>query len=101
MNITETMNAIRWLFDKHCKDTSLPQSHPVRKSEYNYNPPLTLPQALAVYRDHLQGYSNRKLCEMHGISLPSVHKIIKSNAGNTSPTIYNIKLIHPKRKKEL
>ena len=90
MNISETMDSVRFLMAKYYKrfaENPIPQGE---SRELAARPKIEAPKALAVVLDWRQGMSRKDLCKKHSISLPSVDRLVKANRTNHSPTLDNI-----------
>ena len=90
MNISETMDSVRFLMAKYYKrfaENPIPQG---KSREFAARPKIEADKALAVVLDWRQGMSRKDLCEKHSISLPSVDRLVKANRENYSPTLDNI-----------
>jgi hypothetical protein len=90
MNISETMDSVRFLMAKHYKrysENPIPQG---KSREFAARPRIDAEKALAVVLDWRQGMSRKDLCKKHSLSLPSVDRLVKANRENYSPTLDNI-----------
>lgn len=90
MNISETMDSVRYLMAKYYKrysENPIPQG---KSREFAARPKIEAPKALAVVLDWREGMSRKDLCKKHSISLPSVDRLVKANKENYSPTLDNI-----------
>ena len=90
MNISETMDSVRYLMGKYYKrfsENPIPQG---KSREVAARPRIDAEKALAVVIDWRQGMSRKDLCKKHSLSLPSVDRLVKANKTNYSPTLDNI-----------
>jgi hypothetical protein len=90
MNISETMDSVRFLMAKYYKrfsENPIPQG---KSREFAARPRIDAPKALAVVLDWRKGLSRKDLCKIHSLSLPSVDRLVKANNYNCSPTLENV-----------
>ena len=90
MNISETMDSVRFLMAKYYKrysENPIPQG---KSREFAARPKIEADKALAVVLDWREGMSRRDLCKKHCLSLPSVDRLVKANRTNHSPTLDNV-----------
>ena len=90
MNISETMDSVRYLMSKYYKrysENPIPQG---KSREFAARPKIEAEKALAVVLDWREGMSRKDLCKKHSLSLPSVDRLVKANRTNHSPTLDNI-----------
>jgi hypothetical protein len=90
MNISETMDSVRFLMGKYYKrfsENPIPQG---KSREFGARPRIDAEKALAVVIDWREGMSRRDLCKIHNLSFPSVDRLVKANRDNYCPTLENI-----------
>ena len=90
MNISETMDSVRFLMAKYYKrfaENPIPQGE---SREYGHRPRIDAEKALAVMVDWQKGLSRKEMCKKHSLSLPSVDRLVKANKTNYSPTLDNV-----------
>jgi hypothetical protein len=90
MNISETMDSVRFLMAKYYKrfaDNPIPQGE---SREYGHRPRIGAEKGLAVVLDWRQGMSRKQLCEKHSLSLTSIERLVRANKTNYSPTLDNV-----------
>jgi hypothetical protein len=90
MNISETMDSVRYLMGKYYKrfsENPIPQG---KSREFAARPKIEADKALAVVLDWREGMSRKDLCKKHCLSLPSVDRLVKANRTNHSPTLDNV-----------
>lgn len=58
--------------------------------EYVRYPRIGAEKSLAVVLDCRTGMSRKELCKKHGLSQPSVHRLVTANKTNLSPTLENV-----------
>ena len=90
MNISETMDSVRFLMGKYYKrysENPIPQG---KSREFAARPKIEADKALAVVLDWREGMSRKDLCKKHCLSLPSVDRLVKANKTNHAPTLDNV-----------
>ena len=90
MNISETMDSVRFLMAKYYKrfaENPIPQGE---SREYGHRPRIGAEKALAVVLDWREGMSRKDLCKKHCLSQPTVHRLVTANKTNYSPTLDNV-----------
>ena len=90
MNISETMDSVRFLMAKYYKrfsENPIPQG---KSREFAARPKIEADKALAVVLDWREGMSRKDLCKKHCLSLPSIDRLVKANKTNHSPTLDNV-----------
>lgn len=90
MNISETMDSVRFLMGKYYKrysENPIPQGE---SREFAARPKIEADKALAVVLDWREGMSRKDLCKKHCLSLPSIDRLVKANKTNYSPTLDNV-----------
>ena len=90
MNISETMDSVRFLMAKYYKrysENPIPQGE---SREFAARPKIEADKALAVVLDWREGMSRKDLCKKHNLSQPSVHRLVTANKNNYSPTLDNV-----------
>jgi hypothetical protein len=97
MNASEIMQNVRYLLNKHYPIYATGFSKGINNKEYKFRTPITAQEALDIYTDHLAGMTYKEIQKRHGLSQPSVYRIIMQNRDNNSPTLENISWKKPKR----
>ena len=90
MNISDTMDSVRFLMAKYYKrysENPIPQGE---SREYGHRPRIGAEKALAVVLDWREGMSRKEMCKKHSLSLPSIDRLVKANRTNYSPTLDNV-----------
>lgn len=89
MNISETMASIRWLFDKHCKDESLPiyPIHVEERKERSESAKVTVDLAVEAMKMAAEGRMTKDIARHFATSPTTISNIInKKNAYKTMPS---------------
>ena len=90
MNISDTMDSVRFLMAKYYKrysENPIPQGE---SREYGHRPRINAEKALAVVLDWREGMSRKEMCKKHSLSLPSIDRLVKANRTNYSPSLDNV-----------
>ena len=90
MNISETMDSVRFLMAKYYKrysENPIPQGE---SREFAARPKIEADKALAVVLDWREGMSRKDLCKKHCLSQPTVHRLVTANKNNYSPSLDNV-----------
>jgi hypothetical protein len=90
MNISETMDSVRFLMAKYYKRFANNPIAQGKSREFAARPKIEAPKALAVVLDWRQGMSRKDLCKKHNLSFPSVDRLVKANRDNYCPTLENV-----------
>ena len=97
MDASEIMQNVRYLLNKHYPIYATGFSKGINNKEYKFRTPITAQEALDIYTDHLAGMTYKEIQKRHGLSQPSVYRIIQQNRDNNNPTLENISWKKPKR----
>ena len=97
MDASEVMQNVRYLLNKHYAIYATGYAKGINAREYKFRTPITAQEALDIYTDHLAGMTYKEIQKRHGLSQPSVYRIIQQNRDNNNPTLENISWKKPKR----
>lgn len=77
INISATMESVRFMFEKHLKkiDLSIPATKLKKETDYVYRAQVTTEVAMKVKRELDQGAMLAEVAARHGISTTTAHKI--------------------------
>ena len=77
INISATMESVRFMFEKHLKklDFSIPATKLKKETDYIYRAKVTEEVAMKVKRELDQGGMLAEVAARHGISTTTAHKI--------------------------
>ena len=97
MNASEIMENVRYLLNKHYAIYATGFAKGINDKEYKFRTPITAQEALDIYTDHLAGMTYKEIQKRHGLSQPTIYRIIAQNRDNNNPTLENISWKKPKR----
>jgi hypothetical protein len=86
MNISDTMASIRWLFEKHMKDVSVPlaPASSFQRKEQAPSAVITLELILGALKLHKQGWMTTEIAKRWETSPTTISNIIHRKRGYTT-----------------